>query len=151
MPFNASQPYVPRPVVHRGLIEHLGYRMKRYAIAAPGETFDEGRFRAGRGLALSAVPEPAMTEDRPGVGFIVEHQTAEMDFVVVGWWDRQNELTLRLIVCGEGGGWRPARDESFSVWELAVVAAERDAYVETVLTPGGGGVEAYLGRADTGR
>ncbi|BDG04828.1 hypothetical protein [Anaeromyxobacter oryzae] len=150
MPFRVTRPYAPRPVAYRGVVEHLGYRLKRYSIWLPGETFAEARFRAGRGLALSAVPEPAVTAERPGVGFLVEHQGRDMDFVVVAWWDRENELPVRIIVCDEHGGWRPARDESFCVWDLQVIAAERDAYVETVLTPGGGGVEGYLGRSWAG-
>jgi hypothetical protein len=150
MDFRVEFPYLPRPVAYRGLVEHLGFRLKRYCITLPGETFDEGRFRAGRGLALSAVPEPAVTAERPGVGFLVEHQGREEDVVLVAWWDRENELPVRIIVCHEQGGWRPAREESFCVWDLQVIAAERDLYVETVLTPGGGGLEAYLGRAWAG-
>jgi hypothetical protein len=30
------------------------------------------------------------------------------------------------------------------VWDLEVLAGERDAYVRALLKPGGGGVEAYL-------
>lgn len=151
MTFRVSRPYEPRPVKYHGVIEHLGYRLKRYAIWLPGETFAEGRFRAGRGLVLSAVAEPAVTAQRPGVGFLVEHQGRDADYVTLAWWDRENELPTRVIVCEEHGGWRPARDaESFCVWDLQIIAAERDAYVETVLTPGGGGVEAYLQRAWSG-
>lgn len=148
--FRVAHPYEPRPVTFRGVVEHRGYRLKRYTIALPGVPFAEGVFRSGRGLTLSAVPEPAVTGERPGVGFLVEHQGRGVDYVILAWWDRENELPFRIVV-GDGDVWRPSREsESLCVWDLQVAAAERDAYVETVLTPGGGGVEAYLARAWSG-
>jgi hypothetical protein len=144
--FQVRHPYAPRPTRFRGVVEYEGFRMKRYSIALPGETFDEARFASGRGLALSAVPEPAVTPDRPGVGIVIEHQGRDADYVVVAWWDRENELPVRVIV-GDDSGWRPARGgESFCVWDLAVLAAERDLYVRTVLAPGGPDLDAYLSR-----
>jgi len=42
-------------------------------------------------------------------------------------------------------GWRPANDsESVCVWDLEVLWRERQAYVATVLRPGGSDIEAYL-------
>jgi hypothetical protein len=145
MTFRVQHPFAPRPTRARGIVEYEGgWRLKRYTIALPGEPFDEGRFAAGRGLALSALPEPAVTPSRPGVGVVIEHQGREADYVVLAWWDRENELPVRVIV-GDEAGWRPARDgESFCVWDLAVLAAERDAYVRTVLAPGAPGDAAYL-------
>jgi hypothetical protein len=149
MSFRVAFPYQPRPIEFRGVIEHRGYRLKRYTITLPGAAFAEGVFRSGRGLTLSAVPEPAVTEERPGVGFVIEHQGRGVDYVILAWWDRENELPIRVVV-GDGDVWRPARESEFvCVWDLQVVAAERDVYVATVLTPGGGGVEAYLARGAT--
>ncbi|ABC83191.1 hypothetical protein [Anaeromyxobacter dehalogenans] len=147
MPFRVVRPPTPPVTRYRGLVEHLGFRLKRYASVDAGSAFAEERFRSGRGLALSALPEPAVQHDRPGVGLVLEHQLPELDRVTVAWWDRERELPLRVIV-GDDAGWRPAREgESLCVWDLAIVAAERDAYVETVLTPGGGGIDAYLARS----
>lgn len=146
MTFRVEHPYAPRPVAFRGVLEYRGYRLKRYTVTLPGATFDEGIFRTGRGLALSAVPEPAVTAERPGVGFVIEHQGRTQDYLVLAWWDRENELPVRVII-GDEHGWRPAREsESFCVWDLQIVAAEREAYVAEVLAAGGGGLEAYLAR-----
>ncbi|HTN54094.1 MAG TPA: hypothetical protein VML50_16925 [Anaeromyxobacter sp.] len=143
MTFRPAHPHAPRPIRFRGLVEHLGFRLKRYTVTLPGAALDEPIFSGGRGLALSALPEPAVTPERPGVGFVIEHQGRGLDHVVLAWWDREDELPVRVIV-GDDAGWRPAREESFSVFDLEVMAAERDAYVAAVLAPGGGGVERYL-------
>lgn len=150
MPSAPALPFSAGPVRFRGLVEHRGFRLKRYCIELPGEPFAEARFRAGRGLALSAVPEPAVTPERPGVGFVIEHQGRDLDHVVIAWWDRRCELPVRIMV-GDEGGWRPARDsESFCAHDLELVAAERDACVATLLGPDGPDAEGYLARVFPG-
>ncbi len=143
------QPYAPRPIRFDGIQTpdvSSGWRLKRYDIWHGDAVFDAGRFEAGTALALAELPAPAVTEMRPGVGFLVAHQGSGMDYLVLGWWDRENELPLRVFVrADDGGTWRPAHgSESVCVWDLQVIAHERDAYVETVL--GGGTVAAYLER-----
>ena len=137
--------YAPRPIRFDGLeARDDGWRLKRYRIWYGKEGFDARRFEAGVMLALAELPLPPVTEVRPGVGFLVMHQGCGADYLVLGWWDRGNELPLRIFV-RDDGAWRPARgSESACVWDLQVIGYERDAYVDTVL--GGGKVDAYLAR-----
>jgi hypothetical protein len=127
-----------------------GYRIKLYSISADGAPISWPAFADGLRLALGALPRPAVTPERPGVGFVIAHK-GRGDYAVLAWWDRENELPLRVFVrpVGAGARWRPAREsESVCVWDLEVVAHERDAYVETVLGPGAHDkVRAYLDRA----
>ncbi|HKB02768.1 MAG TPA: hypothetical protein VKD90_11145 [Gemmataceae bacterium] len=139
------KPYAPRPVRFLGLAEPRGYRIKQYAITYGSAPFRDMDFAAGLRLAFEALPHPAVTAARPGVGFAVAHQGNGADYAVLGWWDNENELPLRVVVRPQtpGGAWRPARDgESVCVWDLEVIRFERQAYVETVLS--GGMVEGYL-------
>ena len=139
--------YVPRPVRTLGLGQPCGYRIKRYAITFGGGPFREADFGDGMRLAFEALPHPAVTTARPGVGFAIAHQGNGADYTVLGWWDNENELPLRVVVRPQtpDGAWRPARDgESVCVWDLEVIGFERQAYVETVLS--GGTVEDYLQR-----
>jgi hypothetical protein len=72
---------------------------------------------------------------------------------VLAWWDNENELPLRVFVRELEGDsqWRAARGvESFCVWDLQVIAFERDAYVATLLAGSpdvAGATRAYLGAA----
>ena len=142
----AFRPYTPRPVRFGAVAEPAGYRLKQYAIVYAGP-FKDGDFADGLRLAFAELPTPAVTDERPGVGFVIAHQGNGVDYVVLGWWDRENELPLKVFVRPQtpDGQWRPARGaESVCVWDLEVIWFERQAYVETVL--GGGDAEAYLAR-----
>jgi hypothetical protein len=154
------RPFILRPIRFRDVLAHAGWQLKRYAISAGQAAgvsdaqvdvgaIDWPEFAPGRALVLAALPVPARTSERPGVGFLVEHRGAGADYVVLGWWDRENELPVRIVVREQAPGatWRPARaSESFCVWDLQVLGFERDAYVATVLAGGAGqeAVEAYL-------
>jgi hypothetical protein len=86
-------------------------------------------------LALESFPKVAVTPRRPGVALLIRHQGRTADYVVLGWWDNENELPLRVFVRDPRTGWRPARgSESVCVWDLEVLWAERNAYVAAVLT-----------------
>ena len=134
-------PYSPRPIRFHGLVTFEGWVLKRYTIALPGAdsnptSDDWTEFARGRQLAFEELPAPARTDVRPGVGFVIEHRGAGADYVVLGWWDRENELPTRIKVRDQrpGSQWRVAGpSESFCVWDLQVIAFERDAYVTTML------------------
>lgn len=118
-----------------------------YSIVLP-DTPGEADFEPGLTLALDALPEPAQTPSRPGLGFCVLHAGRGADYAVLGWWDRENELPVRIFVRPhDESAWRPSRGgESFCVWDLQVVAFERDAYVQTLLNNPPLGAKDYLGR-----
>jgi len=141
------KPYSPRPIRPAGIARPNAFRIKQYSIHFGDAPFREGDFAAGLRLAFDALPRPALTESRPGAGFVIAHQGNGAEYVVLGWWDNENELPLRVFVRPQtpDGAWRPARGgESVCVWDLEVIWFEREAYVRTVL--GGGTIEDYRGR-----
>ena len=140
--------FAPRPITFLDLLSHRGWRLKRYAIVYGAPVLDWADFAPGMALALATLPEPACARDRAGVGFLVQHRGATADYVVLAWWDRENELPVRVVVRDHapGSAWRSARgSESFCVWDLQVIAFGRDAYVATVLADGDArAADAYL-------
>ena len=138
------EPFSPRPIEWMGVMRHGDWRIKRYAIVFGGVALDEARFARGIPMALAALPDVAATERRPGVAVLIAHQGRTGDYLVLAWWDNENELPIRVLVRDEGRGeWRPAAaNESFCVWDLEVLWAERNAYVESVLG-GAADVEGY--------
>ena len=145
MPERKRQEYAPRPITPRGVLRHGDWELKTYGIIYGPVEFDASRFEGGRRMALQALPAAAVAPGRAGVGFIIEHQGRDIDYLVLGWWDRDNELPLRVFVrdAADGEGWRAARgSESVCVWDLQVIWAEREAYVATVM-----GADADAGRA----
>jgi hypothetical protein len=144
------QPFCPRPTVLLEPIVRDGWRLKQYSIVFGDSAFNRPRFDSGLTAAFAALPSPATTPGRPGVGFVILHQGRDVDYIVLAWWDRENELPLRVFVRERAAGkpWRPARgSESVCVWDLQVLSAERDAYVETVMGGSADGVDTYLARS----
>lgn len=138
-------PYRPRALACLGVEGTVGYRLKTYAIRHDESPFDRERFQDGWDLAIRQLPSPAITEGRPGLGFAILHQGRTGDYLILCWWDRENELPTRVFI-RDDGGWRPATSsESFCVWDLRVLWWEREAYVASVLAGREGGAEAYLG------
>lgn len=144
------KPFHPRPVRFHGLRHREGWRLKLYSIVHDGGPPDLAEFEDGIGLATGELPLPAATAERPGAGFVIAHRGRSALYVVLGWWDRENELPLRVWIrpAEGGGGWRPAEGgESFCVWDLEVLWFEREAYVAAVLADGcPDPVRAYLAR-----
>ena len=102
--------------------------------AVAGRALDAARFEGAIPLVCDELPDPAVEPHRPGIAVLILHQGRTGDYAVLGWWDNENELPLRVFV-REGDGWRPARGgESICVWDMEVLWAERNDYVTRVLT-----------------
>lgn len=145
--FKVTQPYRPRPTRFLRLQEHDGWRLKVYSIVYGEMDLDHPTYDEGLALALDDLPEDAVTESRPGVGFVIFHQGRGVHYLVLAWWDNENELPLRVFVRGsdEPSIWREARGaESICVWDLQVIDFERDAYIKAILSGGPPDIDAYL-------
>jgi hypothetical protein len=141
---NVFTRFRPRPLAFLGIEPASGFRLKMYSIRYDDSPFDRSHFRAGWELALASLPQPAVGDGRPGVGFAILHRGRTGDYLILSWWDRENELPTRVFL-REAEVWRPASGgESFCVWDLRVLGWEREAYVGTVLAGRADGVEAYL-------
>lgn len=128
------QPYLPRSITPAGIKNLNCWQLKRYVIRysqAQGAVPD---YTPAYQLVKQWLPNEAETVNRPGVGLVIEHQGKTLNYLIVGWWDNENELRVKVWV-QEHGIWRAARDESFCVWDLQVIAFERDAFVDTLLQP----------------
>lgn len=143
----------PRPALLREVHHWEGWRLKLYQITHGDLTLTPADHLALWPLVAGALPSPALADGRPGLGFLVHHRGRTMDYAVLCWWARDNELPLRLWIHDRAPGatWRVARgDESFCAYDLAVLWHERNAFVDTMLRPAAPDAEAYLARAFTG-
>ncbi|ELI8170637.1 isochorismatase family protein [Yersinia enterocolitica] len=138
------QPYFPRAITPAGLKNLNRWQLKRYVIRYAQAQGTAPDYVPAYQLVSQWLPHDAETVDRPGIGFVIEHQGKTLNYLIVGWWDNENELRVKVWV-QEQGIWRAARDESFCVWDLQVMAFERDAFVDTLLqhTPD---IPAYMNR-----
>jgi len=122
-----------------GTRETNGWRIKLYSIVRDGSPPDWSVFDPALSLAFDSLPSPAKATGRPGLAFLIAHAGRDIWYSVLCWWDRENELPIRIWVAERDSSgaprWREARGaESVCVWDLEVIWHERQAYVETVLS-----------------
>jgi hypothetical protein len=140
-------PFAARPIRFLGVNEQFGYRLKTYSITYGESPLNGATFERGMAMATRELPVPAYDVGRPGLGFVICHQGRTGDYIILCWWDRENELPIRVFV-RDDRSWRPAQgSESVCAWDLEVIWHERCAYVETMLKPNiESPVEAYCQR-----
>jgi hypothetical protein len=142
-------PYAPRQIRFHGLRIVGGWRLKLYSVRYEPDEISWEAFAPGLALAESALTDLPVTPERPGVGFLIAHRGRVGNYAVLAWWDRENELPLRIFVSPDGRpeSWRPGTaSESVCVWDLEILWHERQAYVTTVLAPTGPDIAGYLER-----
>lgn len=119
---------------------------KLYSIWYGEAAIAPGAYRHGIEMALASLPHAAPEAGRPGLGFLIVHRGSALAYVMLAWWDRENELPVRVFVRSDNA-WRSAGEsESFCVRDLEIIHYERNAYVETVLGGEQGGMDACLRR-----
>lgn len=137
-------PYAARKVQFLGLRKLRGCSVKIYSVLYGEDEFDLLRFESGLDLASGEIPSTDTSIGRPGVGFSILHQGQTGDYVVLCWWDRENELPTRVYL-RDGGAWRPAHaGESFCIWDMEIMWFERGAYVRSMLCRTGASIPDYL-------
>ncbi len=137
----------PRTIAACGVRHVAGWRLKTYEINAPAGGLNWNEFEAGIALAVEGLPQPPVETGRAGLGVLIAHPGAGWRYVVLGWWENENELITRTVVQPmAGGAWRAGGDRhSFCVWDMEVLWFERGAWIETMLN-GSPSAESYLAR-----
>lgn len=140
------EPYERRPVRSLGVWETDGWRLKAYLIARPGESPAAELISAARERSREVVALPCRHETY-GVGFVGVHQGHGYNQVFVDRWANHNELLHDTFVSdGEAPGDlqpAPRGHNSVCVWDLALQAFEREAWVARAMGPAGD-LDAYL-------
>lgn len=113
---------------------HLGgHTVKAYVIEAPGRQVDPAQEQAVLDLAAQQL---AGLGDTTGLAVVILHAGADGDYLIVQSWIA-DYLTRLKVLAGPPSSpaeLRPAPPElGPCVWELAVLARERSAYVDRVL------------------
>lgn len=144
-------PYRERPIRFLEVLSCGDWRLKLYSISAKREVCRADLIEAAKGVASRELPSPALTPERYGVGTLIVHEGNDANFVLLDYWAGENMLHHGVFSSPLE---RPLELTDFSatklamcVWELYVLAFERQAWVETVLRPSGPpDFGAYLAR-----
>lgn len=141
--------YQPRPVRFQGLWEVDGWVIKQYGIARDPAGPRAALLEAAKQAARGRLPHPPKADGRFGVGFLIVHDGALGGWALIDWWAHDVLLHHHVF---KAPSERPSEftpvDSGLAAccWELAVIAFERDAWVETMLQSSPPSVEEYLSR-----
>jgi ketosteroid isomerase-like protein len=141
------EPYRPRSARFLELWRPDGWLLKLYGLAYEGARPRAEVVEAAKRSARAALPRPARGGDRYGTGFVIVHEGQDACWLLLDWWGGENVLHQRLLTAplSAPNEFQPApRDLTACVWELRLLAFERDAWVAAVLTDAGADVGRYL-------
>jgi hypothetical protein len=144
-----AERYKLRPIRSLDTWDVAGWRLKVYGIAYQNGAPRPELMMTARRLALECLPQPALAQDRYGVGFIGIHDGRGANFIFVDWWANENELHHHSFSApgDELVALAPVEGAVACVWDLRVLEFERHAWLETVLTNRKGpDLDAYFAR-----
>lgn len=103
-------------------------QIKLYTVSAHGGAVDQDRYhpqlqamKAARRRDWSATP-----------AFAIYHDGASHRYLVLAWWDNENEL-FTAVAAETAAGWiEDAARFSFCLWDLEIMWFERNAFVQTL-------------------
>ena len=144
--------YEPRPISFLGTTRtQARWRVKQHAITLAGRkgAMAEAAVQAAQQAAELALPRPPGADGSHGVAVLTMHMGLQGFWVLVDWWAHGDVLMHRHLRAPveRPEALRDAAADGFGpcVWELAVQAHERQAWLRHVLAnPQGPDVEAYL-------
>jgi hypothetical protein len=140
------EPYQPRTIHFVDLFDSQGWKLKVYSILHPDKTLSAPLIEAAKQTALDFLPENS-EPGHYGVGFVSVHQGKSYDFVTIGYWTYSTELRHQSYMRASSATatLAPISTElSSDVWDLRLLAFERDAWVTTMLETTSADVNAYL-------
>lgn len=111
---------------------------KLYTVSASGEEVAQSAYLA----QLKIVKSQKLLDWTRTPSFAIFHEGANAQYLVLAWWGNANELFTSVSV-REPTGWLVESDQySFCLWDLEILWAERNIYIETMYS-GKTDLEAY--------
>ncbi|MFQ5589175.1 MAG: hypothetical protein ACE5F7_10080 [Nitrospiria bacterium] len=131
------EPYIKRSIKFIGQENPKGWRIKIYGISQASAPLPEDLVSEGIKRVLPHLPQPALTAQRYGLGFLIIHQGTMRNWFLLDWWEKNDILHHRLFSSSldDPGATTAEKDQSLiaCVHELRVINFEREAWIKTVL------------------
>jgi hypothetical protein len=148
MSFQRSS-HSPRPLDALGIWRHDNWRLKVYSIAYRRKSARPELVSAAKEAAARVLPPEAVTPTRYGVGFLGVHDGRGANLVFVDWWEGENDLHHHVFLSpsDEPALLRAATpaDLVACVFDLGVIAHERESWIRHVLAADVPDLDGYLG------
>ncbi len=144
-----TRPYQERPIRFLERWQHDHWRLKVYGIASGRPVPCDELITAAKDVAIERLDSVPAALKHYSVGFLGVHEGHTSNFVFVDWWADENELHHHVYVSPTDDPLRLTYATPTGViacvWDLRVLAFERQAWLDTILKrPGGPDFDAYL-------
>ncbi len=130
-------PYVARPIKFIDQVSSEGWRIKIYGISAKSLPLPKDVVSEGIKNVLSYLPQPALTEQRYGVGFLIIHHGTMRNWYLLDWWEKEDIIHQKLFSSPldkpSSISTEPDKSLIACVHELRVINFESEAWIKTVL------------------
>jgi len=142
-------PYVSRPIEFIDQVNSEGWRIKIYGISAKPLPLPKHVVSEGMKNVLPHLPQPALTEQRYGVGFLIIHHGTMRNWFLLDWWEKEDIIHHKLFSSPlDNPGFissEPDKSLIACVHELKVITFESEAWIKAVLCGDGKpSFESYL-------
>jgi hypothetical protein len=142
-------PYEPRPIRFLEVWRHGDWKLKVYGIAHGRATPCPALIAAAKRVVADRLDSVPQSIPHYSVGFLGIHDGRTSNFVFVDWWADENELHHHVYVSPKDEPQRlnyaTPTGAIACVWDLRVLAFERQSWLDTVLKPAGNvNLDAYL-------
>jgi hypothetical protein len=138
--------YAPRPLTFYGVEEFGDWRTKVYGIAVRGGE-PRSEFVVAAGICARDVLAARQPNEKARAAFVIAHDARPACFVLVHWWQGVDlfQLAFRAPLDAPSALTPLETGAIGCVWELAIIAFERDAWLRNVVAgPNGADIDAYL-------
>ncbi|MCB0579724.1 MAG: hypothetical protein KDD10_10505 [Phaeodactylibacter sp.] len=138
------KPHQTRPIRFLRYLHHGEWTAKIYGICQgslsnncqderPGEML----LQRAQEITRRILPTPGITAERYALAFVIIHQARLFNTITIDWWERDNELRHRVFRAYPEAPSRfediTASGEAACVWELRILAFEREAWMKHIL------------------
>ena len=112
--------------------------IKLYTVSATGEAVMQTDYLT----QLQIIKSQKQLDWKRIPAFVIFHEGANAQYLVLAWWGNNNEMFISVSV-REQSGWIVDSDKySFCLWDLEILWAERNIFIETMYS-GETDLEAY--------
>ena len=136
----AIEPYTQRTVEFLKERNFSNWKLKIYRLSTGDDPVTEDLVTTGLNEILPNLPQPATTEDRYGVGYVIIHRGSLRNWFSLCWWEYEDILFHKLFSSPLDNMASISAEESSAiacVHELKIVNFETEAWIETVLSENG--------------
>lgn len=146
---NSFNKYEPRPIQFLGIEQTHGWRTKLYGISVGPDGVSKKTVTEAKSSILQLLPQPAVTDERYGLGFLIIHAGVLANWFLLDWWENE-DIAHQLVFSSptaDPSAITPVSDKSVMacVHELKIHSFESDAWIKNVLSkPNNPDFDEYL-------